>query len=539
MTDELRSRIAQLSPEKRALLERKLMQMRPAGADAIGLRDRTVACPLSFPQQRLWFLDQWDPGAPTYNAALAMRVVGPLDEHRLERAIAMVIERHEALRTVLVERDGIPVQELLEPWFFELAHVDLRDPLGAGELPERPPAVDLADRLREASRWPFDLTSDLMLRVTVFQLDDDERCLLFQEHHVAFDGWSDAILFDELEAIYPALPSRSTVDGPSPTGAAVIGVLPVLPIQYGDFAAWQRGRLDDGTLDDQIEYWTNELGDAPTRLELPTDLPRPAVQTFAGRHLPIALPRELAEGVVGLSRAESATPYQSLLAAFALSLYRFSGADEVLVGTPIANRGRPETEHLIGFFANTLVMRVDLRGNPSFRELIARVRRCALGAYAHQDVPFEKIVEALNPMRHPGFNPLFQVNFRVQPSAPRSLALPGLEIRPVEVDIGFARFDLALELQLGDTGIGGYFEYNEQLFVPATIERLGASFETLLTDAVADPDRPILALEFPPVRAARRARSIAAAGASRRTSQPHEAGERCLPDRQPEPEVSR
>jgi hypothetical protein len=478
--NDLRSRLDGLPPDKRALLERKLLEMRRGGPrpDVIAPRDRTQPCPLSFPQQRLWFLDQWDPGAPTYNAALAFRLRGPLDVDVLEASVQRVVERHEALRTVFRAPGGVPVQVVLDDWSCEIRRIDAPD-IDEGEL---------LRLLREESRRPFDLASDLMLRVTLVRTGADEHVVLLGEHHIAFDGWSDDILFDDLEELY-----RATTEGREPA-------LPELPIQYGDFAVWQRARAEEGALAEQVSYWQTQLAGVTSRLELPIDRERPTVQTFEGVHRPVSMPAAHAAAMGELARREAATPYMAFLALWGLALYRMTGQDDVLVGTPIANRDRVEVERLIGFFANTLVMRIRLDGNPTFRELVRRVRETALGAYAHQNVPFEKVVEAIHPERHAGYNPLFQVNFRVQSSVPAVLRVPGVTAEPFEVDVGFARFDLALELQLRPDGIGGYFEYNRALFSAETIDRIAASFADLLADAVARPDEPVLALKFPEVR---------------------------------------
>jgi hypothetical protein len=474
---DVAKRIANLSPEKRALLEARLLQQRaPSGAGVIPRRRPGEPVPLSFSQQRLWFLDQWQPGSPTYNAALPMRIRGPLDVGALERALNRVVERHEATRTVFRMDAAGPVQVVLDDWSLELPLVDLRDLAPAAR------ELELTRLLREHARRPFDLARDLMLRVTLFRLAPDEHVLHFQEHHIAFDGWSDGVMFAELEQLY------AEECGLRPA------VLADLPIQYADFTVWQQDRLQGTMLDEHVAYWRRQLAGAPARLPLPTDRPRPAVQTFEGVHHPIALPGSLADDVRRLSQSESATPFMTLLAAFVGLLYRWCGADDIVVGTPIANRGRVELEPLIGFFSNTLVLRTRLNGNPTFRALIARVREAALEAYVHQDLPFEKVVDAVRPTRDPSSNPLFQVNFRVQTGEAGGLSLDGLDVAPVELDVGFSRFDLALELQLGSEGIGGYIEYNLDLFEPRTIARLAAELETLLTEALADPDLPILSL---------------------------------------------
>jgi hypothetical protein len=477
---DLGKRIDGLSPEKRALLEQRLLQQRAAAvstADAIPRRLAGDPAPLSFSQQRLWFLDQLEPGAPTYNAALPMLVRGPLDVAALRSALETVTARHEAVRTVFAVEGGEPAQVVLDDWSFELPVIDVSHLSPDGRQAE-------ASRLlREESRRPFDLSSDLMLRATIVRLGPDEHILLFQEHHIAFDGWSDRIMFDELAEIYAAQQARRTPQ------------LPELPIQYRDFALWQQRRMQGEFLEEHLSYWRRQLSGAPALLELPTDFPRPQVQTYEGAHHYLSLPSGLALGVRELSRQESTTPFMTLLAAFAGLLYRLTGEDDILVGSPIANRGRAELEGLIGFFSNTLVLRTRVSGNPTFRQLLRRAREVALGAYAHQDLPFEKVVEAVGPVRNPGANPLFQVNFRVQTGVTTPLELPGLSITPMQLDVGFSRFDLAVELQLLDDGLRGYLEYNTALFRQETATKLGRVLGDFLGDVVASPDTPLLALQ--------------------------------------------
>jgi hypothetical protein len=298
-------------------------------------------------------------------------------------------------------------------------------------------------------------------------------------HHIASDGWSKGILFRELAAHYAA----ARLAEPTP--------LPPLPIQYADFALWQRRTFSGDEFEQQISYWRTQLQGSPPYIDLPVDRPRPVAQSFEGVHQHLSLSAELAAGVRAAAREEGVTPFMYLLATFAVLLGAYAGQDDVLVGSPIANRHRIETEDLIGFFVNTLVLRTDLSGDPTFHELAQRVRESSLGAYAHQDMPFEQIVEVLKPRRHAGRNPLFQVNFRVQGDEGPQLELAGLDVTPVEVDIGTSRFDLALELQLGDEGIGGYFEYSVDLFDATTIKRMAGNFVQLLNEVVAAPGNRI------------------------------------------------
>ncbi len=470
MTDELSRRIGALSADKRALLEQHLLRRQQVAADdPIRRRRPGDPAPLSFAQQRLWFLDQWAPGNPTYNAALAFRLRGDLDVGRLREALALVIARHEAVRTVFRAPAGEPEQVVLADWNFE--------------LPERPVAdpAALPGLLREEARRPFDLTRDLMLRAAVFRTGPDEAVLLLVEHHIAFDGWSDAVLFTELAAAYAAL------------GAGRRPELAELPVQYADFALWQRRRLTGPLLDRLVSYWREQLADAPAQLSLPTDRPRPPVQTFTGAHRPFTAGEGPAAAVRALSREEAATPYMTLLAAFVATLHLWTGATDVCVGTPIANRSRVELEPLIGFFSNTLVLRLRPAADGTFRQLVRQVKEAALGAYEHQDLPFEKVVEAVAPPRNPSRNPLFQVNFRVRTGPVDPLRLPGVRITPLPVDVGFSRFDLAMELALAD-GLAGYLEYNSALLEPGTADAFVRRFLRVLGAAVADPDVPLATL---------------------------------------------
>ncbi len=296
-------------------------------------------------------------------------------------------------------------------------------------------------------------------------------------HHIVSDGWSMGILFQELAALYEAY------------AAGKPSSLPELPIQYADFAVWQRQWLQEEVLEAQFAYWKQQLGSHSPVLELPTDRPRPAVQTFRGARHSLVLPQSLSEGLKVLSRQEGVTLFMTLLAAFNTLLYRYTGQDDIIVGAPIANRNRSEIEGLIGFFTNTLVLRTDLSGNPTFRELLGRVRAVALGAYAHQDLPFEKLVEALHPERDLSHNPLFQVMFILQNAQAEVLTLSGLTVHPLEVDTGTAKFDLILSMIEGAEGLKGTFEYNTDLFDATTINRMVGHFETLLEGIIADSEQ--------------------------------------------------
>jgi condensation domain-containing protein len=467
-----------LSPAKRALLERALLRRRQAERAKVTIprRPDVRPAPLSFSQQRMWFLEQWEPGSPTFNGARALRLRGPLNSDALERSLRTIVERHESLRTVVVPGER-PTQALLDAAAFRLE-------LEAGDEPGLP------DRLRELSRRPFDLTADLMLRATLIALGAEENVLLLGMHHIAADAHSDSILFAELAELYEA-----ELSGVEP-------VLATLPIQYADYAVWQHERLRGSVLEELRSYWAETLEGAPELLRLPTDRPRPPVQRHNGAHHRISLERRLADELIALAQAESATFFMAMLAAFGTLLYRIGGEQDIVLGSPIANRNNVELQGLIGFFTNTIALRVQLGGNPSFREVLRRARAAALGAYAHQELPFEKVVEAVAPRRDPGYNPLFQVNFRAQATERPPLRLAGIEVEPVAVDVGFSRFDLALEVEAAAGSLRGYFEYDKDLFDRSTVLGFEQNLRTLLEQVVENPETPILALALSSRKAA-------------------------------------
>ena len=471
--NDLSHRIATLSPEERALLELQLKNREAARATrrVIPHRGAIGACPLSFAQQRLWFLDQLEPASPVYNVVKAVRVNGRFDVDVLQQTLDTIVARHEVLRTTFPAVDDNPVQKIAENRHVELTLSDLRI-LPAGER-----EVELHRRTTAEARRPFNLAQDLMLRVTVLQLDEQEYVLLFVVHHIAFDGWSIGILFRELVALYTAFSAGQ----PSP--------LPELPIQYADFAVWQRQWLQEEELNSQLTYWKRQLGGTLPILEVPTDRPRPAVQAYHGaRHL-FVLPTSLSKALKTFSRQQRVTLFMALLAAFQTLLRRYTGQDDILVGSPIAGRTRIETELLIGFFVNTLVLRTDLSGNPTFRELLRRVQEVALQAYAHQELPFEKLVEELRPERNLSHSPFFQVMFVLQNTPTTTLNLTGLTVTSLEVDREMAMFDLTLSMVEETNSLRGFIEYNTDLFDAATISRMLGHWQTLLQGIVTNPDQ--------------------------------------------------
>jgi amino acid adenylation domain-containing protein len=434
--------------------------------------------PASFAQQRLWFLDRIEAGGAVYNVPLASRLRGPLRVEVLERALATIVERHESLRTVFALEDGIPVQVIAEAPAFALPVVDL-----SGEPDAEERALALAT---EQACEGFDLSADPLLRAQLIRIADEDHVLSLTIHHIAADAWSMGVLNRELSTLYGAL-----AEGRDPE-------LPELPIQYGDFAVWQRQWMEDGGLDGQLEYWERALAGAPTLLELPTDKPRPAEQSFRGTTLRRVLPAELLAGLKSLGDREGATLFMTLLAAFSTLMSRYSGQQDIVVGSPVANRNRLELEGLIGLFVNTLPLRTDLSGQPSFREAIRRAREACLGGFSNQDLPFEKLVQELNPERDRSHAPLAQVLFVLQSSVEKPVTLPGLEQERVVTERGTSKFDLSLFASEVPDGLRVSIEYCTDLFEEATIERMIEHFRVLLESAVEDPDCPVDRLRIIP-----------------------------------------
>jgi amino acid adenylation domain-containing protein len=435
--------------------------------------------PLSFSQEALWFLDQFAPGQPTFNVTGAVQISGPLDIDALAMSFAEIIRRHEALRTTFHAVDGQPVQVVASSLETPLRVLDLR------HLPE-PRRAREAERLAaEEARRPFDLARGPLVRITLLRLSDLENALFLTMHHIVTDGWSFGVAADELARLYEAF-QRGT---PSP--------LPELPIQYPDFARWQREWLQGENRNRLLDYWRRQLeGVAP--LELRTDRPRPVVRTARGASIAFVLPQELSGALLALSRREGVTPFMTLLAAFQTLLHRYTGQDDITVGSPIANRNRAETEGLIGYFVNMLALRIDLSGDPTFCALLGRVRDVALGAFEHQDLPLEILVETLQPERDVSRTPLFQVMFVLQNNRMPDLDRQELTLTPLAPDegTGTAKFDLTLALHETPQGFAGAIEYNTDLFDTATIERMFGHFRSLLESVAADPERRISRLSL-------------------------------------------
>jgi len=432
--------------------------------------------PLSFAQQRLWFLNRLEPESTAFNISRAVRVIGRLDEGALRKTMAALVERHESLRTNFDLVDGEPWQIINPTREADIALVDLT----VLQSDEREPA--LQKMLVKASRTAFDLVHDGLLRARLFRLDEQDHVLLVTMHHIVSDGWSIGVLFRELGELYEAFVKNQ----PSP--------LADLPIQYADHARWQRELLQGEVLQTHLDYWRKQLDGAPAVLELPTDRLRPAIQAFNGAYYSLILPQRLGDSISELSRREGTTLFMTLLAAFQTMLGRYTNQEDIVVGTPIANRTRSETEPLIGFFVNSLVLRTDLSGNPRFRELLRRVREVALQAYAHQDLPFEKLVEDLKPERSLSHQPLFQVLFALQNAPRANLALSDLKLEEFPLSGQTSKFDLSLYIGDSGEGLRLTFEYNTDLFDSATITRMAGHFQTLLEGIVSDPDQRLATL---------------------------------------------
>ncbi len=467
------NRVASLSPEERSSLvmrlKRKVRGAETAAEQAIPRRENRMVAPLSFAQQRLWFLHQLDPANSAYHLPICYRLTGQLNVAALEQSLNEIIQRHEVLRTTFGERDGAIVQIVSPSFGLVLPLVDL-SPLSASEREREVEAL-----VEAGSARLFDLGQGPLLRAMLVKLSADEHLFFLVMHHVVTDGWSMDIFMHELTVLYEAFAAAE----PSP--------LPELPLQYADFAAWQHERIAGGVLEAQLAYWKKHLSGELPMLDLPTDHPRPLRMTYRGADQFLDITQNLTERLNELSRREGATLFMTLLAAFLTLLHRYTRQEDIVLGTGIAGRNHADIENLIGFFVNTLALRTDLSGNPSFRELLGRVREVALGAYEHQDLPFEKLVEELRPERDPSRQPFFQVIFNLQTAPTEEPASRGLRITPQDIG-NQTRFDLEFHLWVVPEGIAGPLVYNTDLFDESTIVRLLQHYQTLLEGIAANPD---------------------------------------------------
>ncbi|MFO0777382.1 MAG: amino acid adenylation domain-containing protein [Nitrospira sp.] len=460
-------------------------QARPGGDETLltplTAAERRKPLALSFAQQRLWFLAQMEPEGWSYNLPFALRLSGALDFAALSQSFEQVIARHETLRTTFHASDGEPVQVIDSGRGFVLPVDDL------SELPDNRREEAVQEAVSVEVRRPFRLDHDRPIRARLLRLGEQEHVLLVTLHHIAADAWSMTLLANEVAVFYQAKVGQS---------ADRADVLPPLPVQYADFANWQRQRLQGPRLDAHLAYWKQRLGVNPPVLKLPTDRPRPLVQSFRGAHHIFTVPAEHADRLRALSRKQGVTLFMTLLAGFNTLLFRTTGQEDILIGTDVANRNREETEALIGFFVNLLPLRSDLGGNPTFLELLTQVRRTALEAYAHQDLPFERIVETLKLKRDLGGNPLVQALFVLQNVPPPSMELPGLAVNALEFESEVARFDLGLFMEDAEDGLTGLWKYNRDLFDVATIAGLSERFVTLLGSITVNPESRLSAIEI-------------------------------------------
>ena len=474
LASDIAGQVAGLSPEERELFE---LLLRQQGIDVRGTlilpRPTNAAPPLSFAQQRLWFLNQLEPGDASYNISTTVRLNGPLDAKVLEECLNAVVRRHESLRTAFVA-DGGEARQIVTPE----AHVAIErfDFTGEPEGERDTAALRLA---AEDARRPFDLTRVPLLRVLLLKLDAEEHLLHLTIHHIVADAWSLGLLIGEVATVYAARVAGRPAE------------LPEMSIQYADFAVWQRERLRGAAFEGQLKYWEKQLAGPVQPLELPTDRPRPPVSTHTGARFPISLTPALSAQLAGLARAGEASLFMVLLAAFDALLCRYTEQTDLVVGTPTANRTRFETEKMIGLFINTLPLRVDLSGDPTFAELLGRTRAVALAAYANQDVPFEQLIERLKIDRQLSRTPLFQVVLTLQNAPAPPVAAQGLSLEVLDVPTGTSKFDLSLTLVETPEGLSGFFDYSTDLFEAGTIQRLAGHFRRLLEAVVADPQRRV------------------------------------------------
>jgi len=430
---------------------------------------------LSFAQQRLWFLDQLEGENITYNLSAALCLEGPLHHAALEQSLHEIVQRHQSLRTCFPMKNGTPLVQISSNTY-KLSKIDLQ------KIPQKERHKKVQQLVNQEAQRPFDLSKGPLFRATLLQLGPESHILVLTMHHIISDGWSKGIFNHELSTLYTAFSQGQT----SP--------LAPLPIQYTDFAHWQRQWLTGKILEKQLDYWKQQLAGAPALLELPTDHPRPAIQRYQGQTESLQLSPSLTRQLKSLSQQSGTTLFMTLLSAFAILLYRYTGQNYIMIGTPIANRTHREIEPLIGFFVNTLVLRLKLSGHPHFDQLLRHVRRIALEAYAHQDLPFEQLVEELQPERSLSHTPLFQVMFVLQNAPMDHLELPGLTLTPLELESVIAKFDLTLTLEETANRLEGTLEYNTDLFEKATIKRMVGHYQTLLEGVVKKPQQPIQAL---------------------------------------------
>ena len=484
MSGGLNKRLESLTPEQRAVLEKRLLERRVEGARRNAVPRREVFSPieLSYSQELLWLLSQFEDRGVAYNAPAAFRLRGSIDASVLERALTALAERHEILRTRYDLVGDTPMQIIEAEADARLTVIDL----SAREPQER--EHELHRILQEESEHPFDLRTDPVMRSTLVKLAGDDYVFLHVLHHIATDGYSRAVIFRDLTSLYDSI------------AAGIPSTLPKLEIQYGDYAVWHRRWLDGGVLDQQLDYWKQRLAGAPARLELPTDFARPAVRSAQGEHRSLMLDVALREGLRSTGREEGATLFIALLAAFGTLLHRYSGQDDIVVGTPFAGRNRTEFESMVGYFINPLALRLDLSDDPSFRTLLGRARETTIESFQYADVPYEMVVNSTNPTRDLSQTPVFQAmmilhNPAWQTERPK-FQPQGTTATEVVHQKEWSKFDVLLGMSERQNGLNTTWEYSTDLFENRTIERMTEHFRELIASAVADPDRPLSRLSL-------------------------------------------
>ena len=450
------------------------MDSHPAGAVAAPepvTRDQPL--PLTFAQESLWFIDRLEKDSSRYNVPTALNLTGVLDTKALQSAISELIQRHESLRTTFVGEES-PSQVVADRQTIEMIGIDVSNQTDS----------EVSEQLSRLATEPFDLSAGPLIRAYLLNKGDKDHILLIVVHHIVADGWSLGILMRDLAELYAGFLNQEPAS------------LPELPLQFADYAVWQRQALEETTLDAEVAYWKQQLASAPALLELPLDRPRPSVSAFKGNWVNRSLPPDVLDSLRRLARNENATLYMSLLAAFNILLGRYTAQADIIVGTPVAGRSFRTLENLVGYFLNSLVLRNDLGGNPSYTELLGRIRETTLDAFENQNLPFEKLVEELQPERSLSYTPLFQILFNLQNREQELVPFEGLEVDPVVVLPGTSKYDLHLLLEERSDGLGIWFEYDTELFDGETIERMATHFETLLGSIVAQPESPISQLPW-------------------------------------------
>lgn len=472
MTD-INARIAALSPEQRALFELRLKQkgLNYAKNKSIPRRKDADSLPLSFNQEMLWFLHQLAPESPVYNVPVAILLEGQLNVKALKQSLNQIRQRHEVLQTTFQMVEGQPVQEKVADLTLDLPIIDLQE---FAESKQQELVQELA---KQEGQCPFDISQEPLLRVKLLRLSETKYVMLFTMHHIVSDAWSRGVIIRELAALYTAICS-----GQPPT-------LPELPIQYADFAAWQREWLQGEVLESQLSYWKKQLAGQLPVINLPTDKPRPEVQTFQGARRSLILPESVTKELKSFSQKQEVTLFTTLLSGFYILINWYTQQEDIVVGTDVANRNFSEIEGLIGFFVNQLVLRINLSGNPTFQEFLMQVKEMTLGAYSHQYLPFEKLVEALNPDRDLSRAPLFQVKFALQSFPIQSLEFSDLKVSFLDdIDNGTSSLDLYLAIVETNDKITAILQYNTDLFTASSIDKLLTNFETVLNTIVSQPE---------------------------------------------------